>query len=227
MSRIRVQMQKHGRCAFLSHLDTVRALERAIRRSGLRLAYSEGFHPHPKISFAAPLAVGVTSDAEVADIEFLDDVSPQEVVQELTEQLPFGLGISKAVAIEREAQSLMSRIVAACYVIDIDPGQIGPLGLEQGVEQILKRDSLVVRKEHKEITREIDVRPLILGLECVNGQSPRVRACLATGSTANLRPDDFVTALRELGVLSNRPGGLQVHRQQLLVERDGQLTPPI
>lgn len=227
MSRIRVQMQKQGRCAFLSHLDTVRALERAIRRSGLRLAYSEGFHPHPKISFAAPLAIGITSDAEVADVEFLDDVSPQDVVQRLTEQLPVGLGISKAIVVERETQSLMSQIVAACYVIDIDADRLGPLGLEQGLEKILKSDSLVVKREQKGVMRETDIRPLIIDMECLNGQSPRIRACIVTGSKGNLRPDDLVAAMRELGVLSDRAGGVRVHRQQLLVERDGHLTPPI
>lgn len=227
MSRIRVRMQKLGRYSFLSHLDTVRTLERAIRRTGLRLAYSEGFHPHPKISFGAPLAVGITSSAELADIEFDGTVRPEEVVDRLNAQLPEGLRIDKAVSIDSRAPSLMSEIAAARYVISITHGSLGQQELHGAIKRLLDRSELLLEKRRDGDAKQVNVRPLIIAMTATYGEPQQIDVLLRTGSRGNLRPDSLVAVMREHGVLSPDATGVRVHRAELLIERDGRLVSAI
>lgn len=227
MPRVRIRMHKLGRYAYLSHLDMVRVLERAIRRAGLRLAYSQGFNPHPKISFGAPLAVGVTSTCEVADVEFDGSVSPDEIINKLNEQLPEGMKVDKAVLIDRRAKSLMSEIAAARYIIRMTLA--GPeLGqLEDSIKQLLDRDQLLLEKTRDGDVKVVDVRPYILDMKAMAGETLQIEACLCTGSKGNLRPDDLVTVMRQYGVLPPETIGVRIHRIELLVERDGRLVSAI
>ena len=132
-------MRKTGRYAFMSHLDMMRALERAIRRSGLRLAFSEGFHPHPKISFAAPLSVGISSEGEIADIELMSSAAADEVSAKLAAHLPEGLRVDRVVEVTSDGRSLMSRVAAATYRIRIPVDLLGDRPLDEQVQRILTR----------------------------------------------------------------------------------------
>ena len=91
MQRLRLKFSRGEELKFLSHLDLMRLWERAIRRAGLPLAYSEGFTPHPQIALAAPLSVGVTSQAELMDVVLSRWVPPQSFTAQIEEQLPRGI----------------------------------------------------------------------------------------------------------------------------------------
>ena len=229
MPRFRIRMRKMGRCAFLSHLDLMRALERAIRRSGLRPAFSEGFHPHPKISFAAPLSVGVSSEGEIADIELASAVSADEVSARLAAQLPEELRVDRVVEAASDDQSLMSRVAAARYRISIPVGLLGDRPLRDQILRLLERDSLPVSRERKGNAEVVDVRPLILELAVVGSAAchAEIDAVLATGGKGNLRPADLIAAFRECGILAGEPIGVTVHRLKILAEKDGSMVPLI
>ena len=93
MQRLRIRLSRGEEIKFISHLDIMRLWERALRRAQIPLAYSEGFNPHPRISLAAPLPVGVTSEAELMDVFTIKWVSPHWFATMINEQLPPGMEI--------------------------------------------------------------------------------------------------------------------------------------
>ncbi|MFQ5647412.1 MAG: TIGR03960 family B12-binding radical SAM protein, partial [bacterium] len=94
--KIRLQYQKMGNIRFVSHLDLINAFNRALRRAGIQVAYSQGFHPHPRISFCLPLSLGVESVCELCDIHLSEYISPEDFVKLLNQTLPEGLKVVKA-----------------------------------------------------------------------------------------------------------------------------------
>jgi len=96
MYRVRIKYRKGEEVKFLSHRDLMRAIERAIRRAGLPIAYSQGFNPHMKISWGRALKVGQASEDEFAVLQFEKFVKPREVLEKLNQTLPRGLEILEA-----------------------------------------------------------------------------------------------------------------------------------
>ena len=104
MQRLRLKFGRGEELKFLSHLDLMRLWERALRRAELPLAYSEGFTPHPRVALAAPLSVGVTSEAELMDVFLSRWVAPQSFVTQAKKQLPQGLKILLLLQAEAKGQ---------------------------------------------------------------------------------------------------------------------------
>ncbi len=119
MVKLRMQITKERDIRFISHLEYVRTLERAIRRAQLPAAYSEGFNPHMKFSLASALGVGVVSYAEFMEIELTEPMKPEEAVKKLSASLPSGIRIFAADAVESETDSLMSQAGFASYRITL------------------------------------------------------------------------------------------------------------
>jgi radical SAM-linked protein len=105
---------------FISHLDLIRLWRRALNRAGISLAYSEGFHPHPRISLAAPLAVGVTSEAELMDIVLAKPVSPHFFTAAVSQQLPSGIELLQVYLIALTIPSLQSQLSHTEYKVELD-----------------------------------------------------------------------------------------------------------
>ncbi|MEM5817349.1 MAG: TIGR03936 family radical SAM-associated protein, partial [Desulfitobacterium hafniense] len=89
--RVRIAYTKMEEAKYIAHLDLARVFERALRRASVRLAYSEGFNPHPKIAFGSALAVGVEGEQEYVDIELAQEMDLKELMGRLQEQLPTGI----------------------------------------------------------------------------------------------------------------------------------------
>ncbi len=119
MYRLRVRFSRGEEIKFISHLDIMRLWERTFRRAQITLAYSEGFSPHPRISLAAPLAVGVTSQAELMDVFLVKMVSPHWFAGVVSHQLPAGLGILGVFHIPLTVPSLQSQVRHAEYRVEL------------------------------------------------------------------------------------------------------------
>lgn len=119
MEKIRVQFKRGEQLRFLSHLDQQRLFGRALRRAKLPIAFSQGFNPHPIISFANAMSVGMTSDCEYVDIgldvEELDDSSLGKMKKSLSLAMPDGIRISKIEHLPKDAKSLTRLITSADY----------------------------------------------------------------------------------------------------------------
>ncbi len=117
MLKMRAEITKGEELRYISHLDYAAAIGRAIRRAKLPAAYSEGFNPHLKIAFSSALGLGVTSDAEYMDIEFKEDVSPEEVAAKLLPMLPLGVQLKRIKVLHGKKKALMATVDLAVYEI--------------------------------------------------------------------------------------------------------------
>ena len=107
MSSVRVKFFRGEEVKFISHLDLMKMYERALRRSGVPIAYSQGFNPHPQMVFGLPLSVGVTSESEYADFELEGNMDPGEFMQRLNGSLPEGIRIVDA-AVKKAGSNIMA-----------------------------------------------------------------------------------------------------------------------
>lgn len=236
VNSLRVRFTRGEGVKFISHLDLMKVFERAIRRSNLPIAYSQGFNPHPQMVFGLPLSVGVTSDGEYADFELVQETKPEQFMEELNRSLPEAIRITAADEKHIKA-NIMASICGADYVLDIFLNEMITLeAATEKLEMLMKKDSIKVLKEGKDTAKEIDIRPMILdarmdimkhvpfGYEDFKAAFT-VLTRFSAGSTANLRPELFVKALIEqagLPVAASR-----LHRKVLYVEKNGRMVDPL
>ncbi len=178
--KYRVKFKKTGCMKFLGHLDVLRYFQKAIKRSGIPIAYSEGFNPHQLLSFAAPLSVGVESGGEYFDMELLSEVPENEIVKSLDDTMVEGVEIIDARLLSGKVQNAMAAVSAARYRIDCE-GDNG-----QKIHDFISNASdFVIVKKTKKSEREIDLLPLIY--ECTFDDGV-LRMTLPCGSTENIKP---------------------------------------
>ena len=187
--KVRVRFTKRGKVRFLSHRDLARVWERALRRSGIRAAYSEGFSPRPKLSFGLALSTGYESLGEYLDIELAEDLEPEELVALVNPSLPVGMEAQVAIRISPGTESLQQAVLSSSWKIEltgVDPGRI-----DAAVARALAADALPITVERKGSETELDARPAILDLTAVG---PTLLAELAT-HPRSLRPAELLRAL--------------------------------
>lgn len=167
---IRVKYKKEDEMIFISHLDLQRLLQRAFRRAKINLSYSEGFNPHPKMSYGNALALGVESQGEYVDIEIEDDIEVDEFLERINNQLPEGIKFIKGQEIDPKTPSLSSVIVYGEYIFNIDLDT--PLSKEFVKSRVLnfvKSEEIIVTKTNKKGRKvEVDIRPLIKNFDLVS-----------------------------------------------------------
>jgi len=216
LPRYRIQYSKRGSASYISHLDLVRTLERAFRRAGLPIAYSEGFNPHPRFSFAAPLPVGVEGLAEVLDVEMQVSVDHRDLAERLNGALPPGLAVLDVTVVSDNTPAPMAELNMAGYIVHLDEDDLpGPLPAGAVQDFLIKEHIEVTRKGRDGREKIRDIRPGILKLDVlsqVNGLTMQLE--LQTGSTLNVRPEDVVEAFF-------RHAGMVVVKADLQIIRTG------
>lgn len=228
MFRYRIEFSKGEEVRFISHLELMRAFQRAMRRAQLPLAFSEGFNPQPKMSFASALAVGVTSQQEYMDLELKKDLAAEEVKELLAQNLPPGLKILRCVKIPLKSPALMSLVAAADYKIRV-PIREDADQFPQGLEELLKRKSIVIQKQGKKGLTEKELRPGIYSLEYigVEGNWVEFTMRLKAGSQGNIRPDEVLLALKDIVGLPLELELAVIQRIGLYVEHKGRIVSPM
>ena len=182
---IRAKYKKEDDMIFISHLDLQRLLQRAFRRAEINLSYSQGFNPHPKMSYGNALALGVESQGEYVDIEIEDDITVKEFLDRINAELPKGVKFIKAEEITSQTPSLSSEIVYGEYLFNIDLES--PLSKELVKTKVLeftRKESIMITKKNKKGKLvENDIRPLIKTFDLVSIDDERAtfEAIIATG----------------------------------------------
>jgi radical SAM-linked protein len=161
---------------------------RALRRSGLPLRMSEGFHVRPRVSFAMARGVGIASQAEWLEFELADWVNPDVAIRRLAHQLPPGIAVREARAIAPSDRAVVRRIR-----YEVTLGQM-PDDIEERIDRLLQRDDIVVERGSPKKRRTVDIRPLIVELSCRDNVLDLAAECRQSGS---LRPEEV---LAELGL---------------------------
>lgn len=231
-TRFRIRFEKRSEMRFISHLDLMRTWERTLRRSGLPLAFTQGHHPHLKMSFGPPLPLGYRSRAEVFDLE-LTRPPGVDLAERLDAVLPEGLRVVACRPILFKTPSLMSQLEGATYRIHFPASFLAEVGVESAelssllaprVAELLARDHVVVRRVSENQTREFDARPSIAALRIVDdAPRPALEAELRFTVRAAARPEDLVALL--LPEADARTA--DVERIELWAERDGALLDPL
>lgn len=213
--KVRIKYTKSGSMKFIGHLDVMRYFQKAVKRAGLDIAYSKGFSPHQLMSFAAPLALGVTSEGEYFEAEFNSLVSSDEFVKRLNEQMVEGMAVSDVVLLPEGCKKAMSVVAASDYLISFNQRE-DDLDFEKRKTAVLKATVHLMEKESIEVFRKTkkqekieDIKPGIIKLKT---QGEQIYMLLATGSEYNLKPDSVVEALcMETGYPYNK-FDYQIHR---------------
>lgn len=213
MLRLRIKFSRGEELKFLSHLDLMRLWERALRRARIPLAYSQGYTPHPQISLGAPLAVGVTSEAELIDIRLLRWTTPSLFEAQVKEQLPRGIELLEVWQIGLKVPSLQSQIKFAEYRVEIETDKTTQ-EIQQSLDSLLKTDKLPWQHLRDTGPKRYDLRALIEDLWLIEHQDSlcvlgmRLR-CDEKGSG---RPEQVTKALG----FPQRPKS--IHRTALLLD---------
>lgn len=162
MGRLRLSITKGEPLRFLGHLDFLRTMERALRRSGLPVAYSEGFNPHMKVNYDSALGVGVTADPLYMDVELAEDLAPAAIAAHLAPQLPAGIELRAMRYIAPKAAKLMAFINYEEYEL-MGPltGAYSEAELAAALAAFNARPEIPFRKVTPKKTRDIDVRPIV------------------------------------------------------------------
>lgn len=184
--RLRITFSKQGALRYTGHLDLHKIIERSIRRARLPLAYSQGFHPQPKINLAAALPLGFSSRAEVMDIWLNEDV--EDVVSDLQSRVPPGLIIMDASPVDDREPSLQSQVIGAEYEVKIK--EIGSAsGLDEKVATVLESESIPRVRRNK----TYDLRPLIEELTLIADDQLFMRLSARAGATG--RPEEVLAVM--------------------------------
>ena len=195
--KLRMQITKDRDIRFISHLEYVRTIERAIRRAKLPAAYSEGFNPHLKFSLASALGVGVVSYTEFVEIELAEPVEIEAAARALDKALPRGIRVLAADAVANNTAALMAEAAGASYVVtlpyDKDITEV-VANYNDAVELLFKKAA----PKRKEKFKEIDVKFYIpeLAVELRDGKTIFSFECKIT-PTGSMKAVDLLNALNE------------------------------
>jgi len=199
--RLRITFSKSGALRYTGHLDLHTIWERTIRRAGLPLAYTQGFHPGPKIQIASALPLGFIGRAEVVDVWLADDVASKPVfdsnsiIERLQPAAPPGLVISSVEVVDEHAPALQTQVVSAEYEVSLLELELSP-ELEKSISTLLGAASLSRERRGK----TYDLRPLIESLSLVpppkgDGKGVKVLMTLSVREGATGRPEAVLDAL--------------------------------
>jgi radical SAM-linked protein len=220
MQRLRLTFSRGEEPKYITHLDLMRLWQRALRRADIPLAYSQGFSPHPRLSLAAPLAVGVTSGGELMDVFLERRVSPSFFLKSVGKQLPRGIDISEIAEIGLGLPSVQSQMRSAEYGVvgSVDRGQEE---VEAALDSLLARDSLPWQHARDKEIRKYDLRTLIYDLWLADWCPPEctLGMLLRCDSTGTGRPEQVMSALGFAGPPKS------IHRTRVILEKQNQRFP--
>lgn len=211
MQRLRIRFSRGEEVRFISHLDIMRLWQRALHRAGMPLAYSEGFSPHPRISMAAPLPIGVTSEAELMDVFVTKWVSPHFFTTAVSQQLPPGIEILQVYPIAPTLPSLQSQVRYVEYVVEVETEE---KDIESKLASLLSVKHLPWQHQRDTGPRNYDLRALIDDLWLINYHHPfcAIGMRLRCDSSGSGRPEQVTAAL---GFTSNPQS---MHRTKLILK---------
>lgn len=231
--KIRLRYAKRGKLRFTSHRDVARAFERAFRRAALPMAYSQGYNPHPKVSWVGAAPTGVASEAEYAEIALVEHVDPQMVCAGLDAALPDGLAVLEGVL--AGPGGLAERIEASAWRIELR--ECDGEQLRQAAQLLLAVPTLLVERITKEGRRSLDARAAIVSLEVedcptvlpASDQPSRCGILMVVVRQVSpaVRPDDVLSAL---GAVAGFPSSVLVKAIRIAQGRlddDGGLVDPL
>lgn len=188
MQKVRIKYSKTGLSKYISHLELVRIVTRAIKRADIPIVYSQGFNPSPRLNFTLPLSLGQESECEFMNLKVDPDMQPEEIRSRLSVQLPDGIRLIEAYC----SDDLRDEACYARYIISLDED------LQTSVNECFSKEEIVVNKRTKSGEKLTDIKPYIRSI-CANtdGGKTEIECILCTKDPNFLNPSYIVTALSD------------------------------
>ena len=187
---LRGTFERKGALSYIGHLDLKAVFERAVRRAGLPVLYTQGFNPRPILEFALPLGVGIDTEGDYVDVAMEVPVEPEEYIRRINEELPEGVKVLSAVQADEPGSSLMSVVTCASYRIEAP-------GITEALLKIFALENAETIKKSKGKEVKVDIRPLLIKPLTSSSPDSAEYMCYA-GSSRNLRPDVLLRAICEI-----------------------------
>lgn len=200
-SKYVIYFEKSGYIKYTSHLDMMRLFKRIIRKTGIKLAYSQGFNPHPKMSLALPLSLGYTGKNEILEIETAEEYDTVYIAKMLNDSLPEGIKIITVGTIDRPEENqrnrtIASQVYAADYMIEVPLGSAEFADISECAKRFSAQPSLITQKVQKKTGKmlDTDIKPLINSIFAeINNGKIIITANIAQGSQSTLSPELLLT----------------------------------
>ena len=215
-----IRFGKQPRLRFISHLDLQRFFQRALNRTGLPIAWTQGFNPHPILSFGSALALGWTSEYEILDVKLSAPMGRRRTEDAMRAALPVDLPVLEVRMVDDRHPAPMAMVRASDYEIPLS-GETAAATLDAAAE-FLRRESVMAVRKTKSGEREVDIRPMALLLER-EGDVLSARLMLTEKDT--LKPDLLVRALAEIA--GAEVPEMRIHRRCLLGEDESGALKPL
>ena len=219
--RMLAVFEKGERIRHIGHLDIQRSVQRGLRRSGLPVAYSNGFNPHILITFASALSTGACGTREIMDVTMAEDVTAEEFLERMNKAMPTEMQLSEARVLEQKHPALMASLRAARYDLLIrDPEQAEKL--KAAIPDMMAKETVTAMRKTKTALKECDIKPLIHELK---SEGQHIMATLTLTEREACKPGMLTEALaREAGIAGDVR--MLVTRTALLGEDEtGNLVP--
>lgn len=227
-----VKWSKQGSMRYISHLDIMRLFQRALKRKDIKLKYSEGYSPHPKMSIAQPLSLGYTSRGEYIEFETQEQYEAQDILDRLNSAMPEGIEMLSCSVLEKTKKAMGALITTGEYLIGCDEISSADevKALTQAVIKLKGEEHIIIKKVQKKSGKEteIDIREKIKKIEVENADSKHalIRIMVDTGSFSHLNPEFIIVKLKEY--MGNELKSMQFHvqREEMFAESEkGDLIP--
>lgn len=216
---------------FIGHLDVMRYFQKAIRRAEIDIQYSQGFNPHQQMSFASPLGVGLTSDAEYVDLIIGETENSDAMVKRLNDVMVEGFTVSSFRKVTDESKNAMSIVAAADYLVSLKDGYC--IGESEGFDFVkefkafMEQAEIQILKKSKKSERVVNIKPWIYGVDFdvdkiyANSVADRYESGtavvlkLSQGSVNNLKPELVLEAFCNFLNVTYEPFAWQLHRLEV------------
>ncbi|MGN0506696.1 MAG: TIGR03936 family radical SAM-associated protein [Lachnospiraceae bacterium] len=225
----RIKFAKYGTMKFISHLDVMRYFQKAIRRAGLPVMYSEGFNPHQIMSFASPLGVGQTSEAEYFDLALTEEMPAEELCDRLNQTMTEGMRILGAILLpepkpQEKRETAMALVAASDYLVLLKDGyeeNTDKEFLRREFKNFLSKSEILTVKKSKKTETEVNLAQFIFDFSIDGKTTPYsgeydnglvFYLLLSSGSVNNIKPDTVMEAFYAYLGREYNPYAYQLHR---------------
>lgn len=225
MRKLRLALSKGEEIRFLSHLDYAQAVERMIRRAEIKMAYSEGFNPHMKISFSSALALGITASVEYLDMEIIEDDSVESIITRLNEVAPPGLNVIGGKEVPRDVKKMMAACNYADYIITIYEEL--ETDWEKLAQEFNAQEHLIYEKVTPKKTKEVDAKEYVHNISVQReNNAVKLKASIGIYPQGTIKPSEILKIGHEK---LNWPNieRYDIHRQTIMIEENGVCKTPL
>lgn len=217
---------------YISHLDIMRLFQRTLKRTGIKLKYSEGYSPHPKMSIAQPLSLGYTSRGEYFEFETLDNFAPDDIKNRLNSSMPEGIEMVYCGALKKTKKAMGAIITKGEYFIGVDEISSAEevRALCDAIAELKNQKEILIEKVQKKTgkIKQIDIRQKIDDVTVIEADSNHVliKTMVDTGSNSNLNPEQIIVKLKEYMGNMLQTMEFHVQREEMFTESEnGDLIP--